>query len=150
MRVPNIVKGFQKKAEEIGRRIDRAMGNPLLTGRAVELEELIEATESERTRVKAEITALSQRETTECPVYMNDDGLRNRLAAEFVEGESFPPDDLDLNAAVGALLKLTFGPYRKTVLRRQRSEKNAELGAIENSLAELKKELTKVEYELSQ
>lgn len=54
MRTPRIVKGLKAKAEQIASSIDRALGNPMLMGKAAELEENIEEAEKEAARLRAE------------------------------------------------------------------------------------------------
>ncbi len=173
MRIPAFVKGIQVKYEKAKRDLDKMAGNPVLVGKISNNEDEQEVTRKEIARIRAKIAGLDEQMVNECPAIGTEAGLVRHVAAKFpelIEGETFPMQfaeitdgmkpDVVLRLLVenqkkaGALLAafqdMYLRPYRKKWLRSQRDIKCGELGVAERRLAELQKDLTALEYELSQ
>jgi hypothetical protein len=157
MKMPRIVQGLKLKAEQFKAKADRAMGNPIATARASELEDqLIPEKEAELARLKAEWNDLQTHLTNDVPRFASIDGLQKSQAGPFCQGKVFPPRfealrkvDPEAADALGALCVVEFGEYRRTALFRQIDTQNQKIGAVNAKLAELRAELVKVEYELA-
>ncbi len=156
MKTPKILLGIKRNIDNAMQVLDRAKNKPVLTGRAVQLEEDIAASEKEIARLKAEWNDLQSHLTNDVPRFASIDGLQKSLAGPFCQGKVFPPRfealrkvDPEAADALGALCMVEFGEYRRTALFRQIDTQNQKIGAVNAKLADLKAELVKVEYELA-
>ncbi len=157
MKTPKILLGIKRNIDNAMQVLDRAKNKPVLTGRAVQLEDvLIPEKEAELAQLKSEWHDLQTHLTNDVPRFASIDGLQKSQAGPFCRGKVFPPRfealrkvDPEAADALGALCVVEFGEYRKTALFQQIDTQNQKIGAVNAKLAELRAELVKVEYELA-
>jgi hypothetical protein len=140
--------GFISRLTIAKERLDRILGNPLKLAEEKRLGNELEEQQEQADRLRAVIAGLAEQKANEAPAYFNPDGLRKRLAEDFVRGESFPPEDLDVTAAVGVLLKLHFSDERKKYLGEVMRVKGEEHRKREEHIANLRRQLNDVQAAL--
>ena len=127
---------------------EKAKANKGAVKREAELLDQIDKVEGELAKLNKLIAKNGEQVATDDPKFYNPDHLRNELAREFVEGETFAVD-FDVKAVCRAMLILNFAPQRRTALNWKRRELEAKAAPMREKLSQLHEQLNAVQSELA-